>query len=298
MSRNGSGTMTIPNTLVAGTTITASDHNENYSDIATEITNSVAVDGQSTMTGQLKAASGTVAAPGITFGADTDSGLYRIGANNLGVAVGGTKIVDVASTGATIVGDMNATTVKQGGFSLLPVGVFFPYAGSSAPSGYLFCDGSAVSRTTYASLFSAIGTAYGTGDGSTTFNLPDLKGRVPAGKESSATRLTSTYFGGNSTALGATGGSESHTLTTAQLASHTHVNTLTDPGHTHSTNSVSFTGSQNIQSGSGANLNTSGLTSTSSTTGITITNASAGSGSAHNNVQPTIISNYIIFAGV
>lgn len=62
-----------------------------------------------------------------------------------------------------------------------PPGVVVPYAGASAPTGWLLCDGSAVSRTTYAALFSAIGTQYGVGDGSTTFNLPDIRGRVPVG---------------------------------------------------------------------------------------------------------------------
>ena len=63
----------------------------------------------------------------------------------------------------------------------MPSGAILQFAGSAAPSGYLLCDGSAVSRTTYAALFSAIGTTYGTGDGSTTFNVPDFRGRVPSG---------------------------------------------------------------------------------------------------------------------
>jgi hypothetical protein len=89
MARNGSGTMTIPNTLVSGTTITASDHNENYSDIATELTNSIAADGQTSMSGALKLASGTAAAPSGTFGSDTDTGTYRRGSNEYGFTTGG-----------------------------------------------------------------------------------------------------------------------------------------------------------------------------------------------------------------
>jgi microcystin-dependent protein len=65
-------------------------------------------------------------------------------------------------------------------------GVLMPYAGATAPSGYLLCDGAAVSRTIYAALFTAIGTAYGAGDGSTTFNVPDLRGRVPVAKGTNA----------------------------------------------------------------------------------------------------------------
>ena len=64
---------------------------------------------------------------------------------------------------------------------IMPAGSMLMYAGSSAPSGYLICDGSAVSRTTYASLFAILSTTWGTGDGSTTFNLPDMRGAAPAG---------------------------------------------------------------------------------------------------------------------
>ena len=112
-------------------------------------------------------------------------------------------------------------------------------------------------------------------------------------KEASATRLTSTYFGGNSINLGAVGGSESHTLTTAQLATHSHG--VTDPGHTHSlnnaTNILDNLVGNNFQ-GSNFLGNSRNISANSNTTGITINNA--GSGNAHNNVQPTIICNYII----
>lgn len=109
MARNGSGTMSIPNTMVAGEVITASEHNENYSDIVTELTNSVAVDGQSTMTGPLKASNGSVSAPAITFGADQDTGLYRIGSNDVGLSIGGTLIVEFTSTGIAVTGDISAS---------------------------------------------------------------------------------------------------------------------------------------------------------------------------------------------
>lgn len=68
-----------------------------------------------------------------------------------------------------------------------PVGLISMYSGTTAPTGWLICDGSAISRTTYATLFGVIGTTYGSGDGSTTFNLPNLKGKVPVGLNSSDT---------------------------------------------------------------------------------------------------------------
>lgn len=175
----------------------------------------------------------------------------------------------------------------------VPLAAGLDYWGATTPnSAFAFPAGQAISRTTYAGLFAILGTTYGVGDGNTTFNLPDKTGRVSAMKESSVNRLTSSYFGGTSTNLGAVGGSESHTLTTAQLASHTHSNSLTDPGHAHSYNQpISFGAS-----GAAAGINgaSSPATTSSATTGISINNASAGGGNAHNNVQPTIICNYII----
>lgn len=86
------------------------------------------------------------------------------------------------------------------GSNALPAGVVVPYGGTAAPTGWLSCDGAAVSRTVYAPLFAAIGTTYGVGDGSTTFNLPDLRGRFPLGKAVSGTGST----------LGGTGGALDH----------------------------------------------------------------------------------------
>lgn len=84
------------------------------------------------------------------------------------------------ASGIPSTGTDGLVPAAQGG---VPTGSMMAYAGSSAPSGWLLCAGQAVSRTTYAALFSAISTAYGAGDGSTTFNLPDLRGRIPAGKD-------------------------------------------------------------------------------------------------------------------
>jgi microcystin-dependent protein len=312
MARNGSGTYTKVNTFVAGNSIAATGHNQNWDDLATEITNSVAADGQTTMTGPLKAASGTVSAPGVTFASDTDCGLYRIGANNIGVAANGAKVLDVATTGLTVTGDINATTVKQAGVALLPLGMVLPYAGLTEPAGYLFCYGQAVSRTTYAALYAIVADTYGAGDASTTFNLPDLRGRVVAGQDdmggSSANRITSAL---NGDTLGAAGGSETHALVTGELASHTHTGTTGSENATH-THNGSVTGGTiggsstfgNYGSGAGISgpLNASTITVTNSTQTAnhqhTFTSDASGSGTAHNNTQPTFILNYIIFAGV
>jgi microcystin-dependent protein len=107
-----------------------------------------------------------------------------------------------------------------------PAGVISQFAGSSAPTGYLLCQGQAISRTTYSALFAVVGTTYGSGNGSTTFNLPDLRTRVPVGQNGSGTFAT----------LGAIGGNETRALDVANLPSHTHsfsATTSSDGAHTH-----------------------------------------------------------------
>lgn len=106
-----------------------------------------------------------------------------------------------------------------------PIGSVFQYASDTIPNKYLLCNGQAVSRTEYSKLFAIIGTTYGAGDGSTTFNIPNLKTRVAVGKDSSNSSFAS---------LGQTGGATTHTLTTAQMPSHSH--TFTGSGHTHTLN--------------------------------------------------------------
>lgn len=126
--------------------------------------------------------------------------------------------------GATTTGDL-MYRVGAGNVSfLIPPGTIVDYAGTTAPEGWLLTYGQAISRTTYASLFTAIGTTYGVGDGATTFNLPDIRGRVVAGQDdmggSSANRLVdagSTSLNGDT--LGDTGGAESFTLLKGQVPS-------------------------------------------------------------------------------
>ena len=95
---------------------------------------------------------------------------------------------------------------------LVPVGAVLPFGGTTEPANWLFARGQAVSRTTYATLFAAIGTAFGAGDGSTTFNVPDLRGRVPVGRDNMggtpANRVTAAVSGLAATTLGATGGDQ------------------------------------------------------------------------------------------
>lgn len=243
------------------------------------------------------------------------------------------KIATMFGTGATI--NPALLTAQDS----VPPGTMVPFGGAAVPAGWLECFGQAVSRTTYAALFAVIGSAHGAGDGSTTFNLPDMRGRVPAGKDdmggTAAGRLTVTLTGtkastangnitglsstaglaigmrafgtgiganavitaitsgtavtlsANSTStgstpirfavvdggtLGASGGGHVHQLVTQQMPAHTHTQTSVSTGGS---------GSQYANVGDGQ-FSAAGET------------ASTGDGQAHPNVQPTLVTNYII----
>lgn len=152
---------------------------------------------------------------------------------------------------------------------LLPSGSVIEYAGNTAPNGWLICDGSAISRKIYSNLFEVIGSTFGSGDGTTTFNIPNLKGKIPVGLNSDDSDFN---------ILGKTGGEKTHILTTNEMPSHNHRQTVTasrsGSGNTYvSWNANNLTG--NTDNGARNTLNTGG-------------------GQAHNNLQPYIVLNYII----
>lgn len=199
-----------------------------------------------------------------------------------------------------------------------PAGIVMQFGGNTAPEGWLLCDGSAVSRTDYADLFTAIGTTYGSGDGSTTFNVPDLSGRVVIGVSQSH-------------ALGSTGGEATHVLTSSELPAHVHE----VPQHGHGNDIVATTPelshtitqpvfkynrpNQSNTAGSGypspivntttatasraTNLAVSNHAATNCTMSGAVTDCDAfdsgmsGGGTAHNNLQPYVVVNYIISIG-
>jgi microcystin-dependent protein len=120
--------------------------------------------------------------------------------------------------------------------NIIPPGTILMFGGAAAPAGWLLCNGSAVSRTTYSLLFTAIGTTYGAGDGSTTFTLPDLRGRVAVGSGTGPSLTART--------VGNSGGAETHTLSTPEIPSHTHAATTNAAGgHSHAGSSIAANGS-------------------------------------------------------
>jgi microcystin-dependent protein len=190
----------------------------------------------------------------------------------------------------------------------LPAGTIVQWPGAVAPANWLICDGSAISRTEYASLFAAVGVQYGAGNGTTTFNLPNLKGRVAVGFDASQSEFD---------VLGELGGAKTHTLTTSEMPSHTHIqdsHNHTQNAHNHTQDAHSHTlggtlvssfvgfGQNSPINGNATNPSTGGVNATTATNqsttatnqATTATNQSTGGGEAHNNLQPYIVLNYII----
>lgn len=192
-------------------------------------------------------------------------------------------VVAVVDTSANTSKKITLQTLRQ---LITPAGIVTPYAGTTAPTGWLMCDGSAVSRATYAALYTAIGTAYGAGDGTTTFNLPDAKGRVIVSRDSGQTEFD---------VLGETGGSNTHSLANANLPR--------------------YSGSVSFHGGGSATI-LSNATGSGVTAGINRTSYRAGGGDIGganskdsfalnigqttptpiSNIQPYLVTNYIIKA--
>lgn len=177
--------------------------------------------------------------------------------NSLPVAAAGDITRIIAGTGLTYgsqttgygngasAGYSNVVELQLDSNVQTPSGVISQYAGATAPSGWLLCDGSAVSRTTYSTLFGIIGVTYGAGDTTTTFNLPNLKGRLPVGRDSAQTEFDT---------LAETGGTKTETLTDSQIPAHTHgvgtYATNSDGSHSHGNTFAIATGGNHNHTGS------------------------------------------------
>lgn len=203
-----------------------------------------------------------------------DGTIYDLGLAIITIPAGSLEITDAMIT------DTRANTAVCGGaFPRFSSEVVWPAANNvgdikmtacaAAPAKWIICDGREVSRTKYADLFANIGTAYGSGDGSSTFNVPDFRGRTAFGKN------TETFA-----ALGTTGGEESHTLNVAEIPSHSH--------------KVEITSS----TGDPGDIYTYGIERIHCNSSTEFSSTNTGGGQAHNNLPPYNTVNYIIYAGV
>jgi len=228
---------------------------------------------------------GTVGSAFLSAATTTALALASVGAGTFGQIVfsAATTAAAQAQLGGNTVGIqlLGCTTTAQATSILsttpttpVPCGTLMPYAGATAspPTGWMNANGQAVSRVTYADLLTAISYVYGSGDGTTTFNVPDIRGRTVFGHDSMASttagRITTAVAGFDGAALGAVGGTQSVTLATTDIPAHTH------------TQGIAAAGGAAALGACGASL----LTTTGST----------GGGGAHRNVPPALILNWII----
>lgn len=186
-------------------------------------------------TGQWQVQGGGSSSPGVLAAAtDTTQGVVELA--TVAEATAGTdttRAVTPAGVAAAVAAG------GSGGGSGLPAGVMLDFAGASAPSGYLLCDGSAVSRATYATLFAAIGTTWGSGDGSTTFNVPDFRDRIPIGAGTQTVGQTDALAAG-SARVASHSKDHAHSGSSASAGDHTHGTSMSPAGghsHTGSTDS-------------------------------------------------------------
>jgi len=252
-----------------------------------------------TVTGNASNVSGTVAVANGGTGATTNAnarlnlGLGSLAiqnSNNVSITGGAISGLSVTATSLNITGQLSLDSVAgstgqvltSNGIGSAPSwstafqsGMLMMWPTATAPAGWLLCDGSAVSRSTYATLFSVIGTVYGSGNGTTTFNLPNFADRFPIGA-------------GNNYALNAQGGNKD-----AVVVSHTHTATVTDPGHQHVIGNNTNTGGLDLGGWSGPYMMASGSrccdwrsNTENATTGISVTNSITGSSGTNANLPP------------
>jgi len=266
MPRSPSGEYNPPAGVIvnSGDTILVSQHNPFVNDVSTALSNSLDRNG-----------TGGMRAP------------LQMGGNPIQNVAAGSNPNDVA-------------TVAQAQAAGSPVGSSMDYWGNIAPVGWLLCFGQAISRTVYADLFAVLGTTYGAGDGVTTFNVPDCRGRAVVGKDdmggTSANRMTTPI---NGDTLGAAGGVESITLDIANLPAHNHGGT-TGLGGAHDHNVHAFLSSPGgFQQGAAIQNGTLGAGIATDVFGDHVHPIpSQGGNTAHSNVQPSIVANKIIRTGV
>lgn len=273
MPRDNQGNYSPPNgTLVqTGDTILVSQHNPFVQDVSQAVTESLARDGRGGMRGPLNMNGYPIrnAGPG-TEGTDVPN-MSQL--QNIGVPIGG---------------------------------VIEWFADELPDDTWLWANGAAVSRSDYAALFSRWGTRFGAGDGVTTFNVVDRRGRVGVGRDmavngSYANRVSSSIL--NTRTLGAAGGVDSVTLTVAQMPKHSHALTINSAGaHVHGSgtpriggtlSSYPTGGGLSSREGTGFRADVMPLAGAHTHTG---TAAEVGGGAAHTNIQPSIVCNYIIKA--
>lgn len=300
MPSDANGFYSLPAGYLAtpGAKIKPSQHNPIFEDIAVALSARVSKNGTAAMTGALQGYGGSAAAPGYTFDGSENYGFFKT-ANGIGVSINGVQVVEFTSSGV----------LKSSRY----IGELIPWSRVTAPPLCVLPIGQTLSRVTYADLWGvaqaeiAVGnTFFNNGDGSSTFGIGDLRGRVLACLDGGTGRLTTAGGGVDGPTLGAVGGAQNAAILQTNLPASTLTTAITDPGHGHTSGPASLT-SVSYQAGgtSTGNLLTTtatgspgGQLAASNTTGISASTALGGSGTALKIPQPTLVTNYALFAGV
>lgn len=235
---------------------------------------------------------------GVFFKTNTTDGFTNPAAGEIDIRAGAQIVAKLKSDlTAAFTGAVSAPSVASSftGPGCTPIGGTIVWWSDTLPTGsgtWAFCNGGTYLRSNTA-LFGILGTFYGTGDGTTTANLPDLRDNVPVGKGTmGATSAVGRITNFATSTLGALFGECLHLLGLGELPAHNHG--VNDPGHVHAppTGSHFLTDAPGVQALNSGNVSPSAANTASATTGITIQNA--GGGASHNNVQPAIVCNWIM----
>lgn len=290
MPRDSSGVFTLVDgyEAVTGETIQPSQHNPPLEDIASALTGSLPRNGSAPMLAPVKLPDGSAAAPTLTFNAETGSGFFRVSNGVIGLAIGGVLV-----TQFTVGGVAGASVLGQ------PV----PLLDDVLPPLCVWADGRNISRSTYSALFARWGSKFGAGDGSTTFGVPDMRGAGFLGRDNiggtDAGRLAGVpAVSGNRLVTGSVLGEVLHALTGGETGPHFHGFSQA-PNFNDVYTIASSQSTWNLAPGATAIAIVSALTTTTTPNSVTINGntTSAGSGTAHNNVQRSFVGNWAIFAG-
>ncbi len=313
MPRNGSGSYSLPEAaFIPNTAISSAAMNSDLSDIGDALTGSLARDGQGGMTAVLPLAN-----TGFTYLTDPNTGMRRTAADTQAIGCGGVDVITATSTGASVTGTLAVSgAFTVGGSPLLPIGLGpLPWSGTAAPAKWVLANGGALLRASYPDLWTfaaaeiaAGNTLFTNGNATTTFTVADMRGRVPAGDDNmgggaGAGRLTASTMTPDGQTLGAVNtasGGQTVTLATANLPAYTPAGSIstTVTSANVSINSAvnggqNAFGTHSVVGGSASMAGALGLTLSSSFTGT----AQGGASTPLTNIQPTIVTNYIIYAG-
>ncbi len=289
----------VPNTVISSASV-----NSNLSDIADALTASLPSNGDGGMSAVLP-----LDATGFEYTIDPNTGMHRTAADTQAIECGGVEVIEITPTGVSIDGTLAVSgALTVGGNALILIGEMKIWPGTAAPAKWQICNGTTLVRATYPDLwaFAASEIANGNllftnGNGTTTFTIPDLSGRVPAGRDIGVNRLTAFSMTPNANTLGAVGGLQTMTILTTNLPAYT------PSGSVSQALTVAFNAANLTSASGGGNSVTTGnfsatgaLNLNAATVGGSLTftgSAQGGASTTTLNVQPTALVHYIIYAG-